>query len=115
MKTPSFLVAGSLVGLMLAVPALAEDHQVQMLNKDSEGRAMQFEPAFLKIAPGDTVTFIAATKGHNSESILTLTIQEIDSPSRGRGRSTKKSPSPSIPKDFLPTNASPISPWGWWG
>lgn len=33
---------------------------------------MQFEPAFLKVAPGDTVTFIATNKGHNSESILTL-------------------------------------------
>lgn len=72
MRIPSFLVVGSLVGLMFAVPALAEDHQVQMLNKDSEGRAMQFKPACLKIAPGDTVTFIAATKGHNAESILTL-------------------------------------------
>jgi pseudoazurin len=82
-KTPSFLVAGSLVGLMLAVPALAEDHQVQMLNKDSEGRAMQFEPAFLKIAPGDTVTFIAATKGHNSESILTL-MPEAAEPWKGK-------------------------------
>jgi pseudoazurin len=50
----------------------AADHQVQMLNKDSEGRAMQFEPAFFKIAPGDTVTFVAADKGHNTESILTL-------------------------------------------
>jgi pseudoazurin len=51
---------------------LAADHQVQMLNKDSEGRAMQFEPAFLKIAPGDSVTFVATNKGHNTESILTL-------------------------------------------
>ena len=30
---------------------------------------MQFEPAFLKIAPGDTVTFIATDKAHNSEAI----------------------------------------------
>jgi plastocyanin len=42
----------------MSVPALAADHQVQMSNKDSEGRAMQFEPAFLKVAPGDTVTFV---------------------------------------------------------
>ncbi|MFD2647669.1 pseudoazurin [Devosia albogilva] len=57
---------------LLAVPAWAADHQVQMLNKDSEGRPMQFEPAFLKIAPGDTVTFVATDKGHNSESILNM-------------------------------------------
>lgn len=55
---------------MLAAPALAEDHQVQMLNKGSEGRAMLFEPAFLKILPGDTAIFIATTTGHISESIL---------------------------------------------
>lgn|SRR5690606_11376971 len=73
MKNVGFLAAGGLASLMLIGPALAVDHQVQMLNKDSEGRAMQFEPAFLKVAPGDTVTFIAANKGHNSESILTLT------------------------------------------
>jgi plastocyanin len=48
---------------------LAADHQVKMVNKDSEGRVMQFEPAFLKIAPGDTVTFVATDKGHDSESI----------------------------------------------
>lgn len=48
--------------------ALAADHQVQMVNKDSEGRAMQFEPAYLKVAPGDTVTFVAKDKGHNSEA-----------------------------------------------
>jgi pseudoazurin len=75
MKTVTFLVAGPLAGLMLTAPALAEDHQIQMLNKDSEGRAMQFEPAFLKIAPGDTVTFVATNKGHNSESILTLMLE----------------------------------------
>jgi pseudoazurin len=58
-------------GAMLAMaPAgYAADHQVLMLNKDSEGRPMQFEPAFLKVAPGDTVTFVPQDKGHNSESI----------------------------------------------
>lgn len=72
MKTASFLIIGGLAGLMTVIPAMAEDHQVQMLNKDSTGRAMQFEPAFLKIAPGDSVTFVPTSKGHNSESILTL-------------------------------------------
>lgn len=56
----------------MATPAAAEDHQVQMLNKDLEGLAMQFEPAFLQIAPGDTVTFVPTSKGHNSESIAGL-------------------------------------------
>lgn len=51
--------------------AYAADHEVRMVNKDSEGRAMQFEPAFLKVAPGDTVTFTVVDKTHNTESINT--------------------------------------------
>lgn len=55
--------------ILVAAPAWAADHEVRMLNKDSNGVAMQFEPAFLKVAPGDTVTFVAADKAHNSESL----------------------------------------------
>ena len=50
--------------------AWAADHEVRMLNKGPEGQPMQFDPAFLKIAPGDSVTFVATDKGHNSETIL---------------------------------------------
>ncbi len=70
MKRPFTTVIA--LGAMLAVPmsaAWAADHQVLMLNKDSEGRTMQFEPAFLRVAPGDTVTFVPQDKTHNSESI----------------------------------------------
>src|SRR5690606_20021787 len=49
--------------------AMAADHQIRMLNKAPDGRVMQFDPAFLAIEPGDTVTFVATDKGHNSESI----------------------------------------------
>lgn len=48
--------------------AFAETHEVAMLNKGAEG-TMVFEPAFLRIAPGDTVKFLASDKGHNAESI----------------------------------------------
>ena len=56
---------------LVAAPAAAEakEHQVKMLNKGSNGKLMMFEPAFIKIAPGDTVKFVATTKGHNAESI----------------------------------------------
>lgn len=50
--------------------AWAADHEVRMLNKGPEGQPMQFDPAFLKISPGDSVTFMATDKGHNSETIL---------------------------------------------
>lgn len=65
------ILAALPLAVLLAGPTavLAADHQVLMLNKDSEGRVMQFEPAFLKVAPGDTVTFVPQDKGHNSESI----------------------------------------------
>lgn len=39
-----------------------------MLNRGEAG-PMQFEPAFLQIAPGDTVTFVPTDKSHNAESI----------------------------------------------
>ena len=39
-----------------------------MLNKGAEG-VMVFEPALVKIEPGDTVKFVATDKGHNAETI----------------------------------------------
>jgi pseudoazurin len=59
--------------LALTAPASAADHQVQMLNKGSDGQNMVFEPSFLKIAPGDTVTFVPTDKTHNVESIKAMT------------------------------------------
>ena len=48
--------------------ATAAEIEVKMLNKGAEG-LMVFEPALVKIEPGDTVKFIATDKGHNAESI----------------------------------------------
>ena len=59
------IMAGAAFG---ALPATAAEHQVQMLNKGVEG-PMAFEPSFLKIAPGDTVKFLATDKGHNVLSV----------------------------------------------
>ncbi|WP_035872846.1 pseudoazurin [Cucumibacter marinus] len=55
----------------ILTPAMAADHQVQMLNKGEAG-AMVFEPALIEAAPGDTVTFVATDKGHNAETIKGL-------------------------------------------
>jgi pseudoazurin len=68
MRTALFAAAVGLSALA-AVSAMAADYEVQMLNSDSEGRPMQFEPAFLQVQPGDTVTFVPADPGHNSETI----------------------------------------------
>jgi pseudoazurin len=39
-----------------------------MLNHGNGGM-MEFDPALLRIAPGDTVRFVATDKGHNAQSI----------------------------------------------
>ena len=62
-------VAAGISGLAWS-GAFAAEHEVRMLNKGPEGQPMQFDPAFLKVAPGDTVSFVATDKGHNSETIL---------------------------------------------
>ena len=54
--------------MSLAGAAIAAEVEVKMLNKGAEG-LMVFEPALVKIEPGDTVKFVATDKGHNAESI----------------------------------------------
>src|SRR5689334_20238140 len=54
--------------LMSASMASAAEVEVKMLNKGAEGM-MVFEPALVKIEPGDTIKFVATDKSHNAESI----------------------------------------------
>jgi len=62
------------VAAMLAAAGLfpgsasGAEHEINMLNKGEAG-IMVFEPAFLEVAPGDTVHFRAADQGHNAASI----------------------------------------------
>ena len=66
----AFRIGAALAGLVLAAaPAAAKEYQVKMLNKGSDGSLMVFEPAYLKVAPGDSVKFLATQKGHNAESL----------------------------------------------
>ena len=51
--------------------ASAKQYEVKMLNRGSSG-PMAFEPAFLQIAPGDTVTFKPSDPGHNAETIPSI-------------------------------------------
>ena len=60
-----------LVALTLAGFAEAAEIEVKMLNKGTEGPIV-FEPALVKVEPGDTVKFIATDKGHNAEAIKTM-------------------------------------------
>jgi pseudoazurin len=70
MKTKILLGAASalLAGMIAAAPAMAADIEVQLRNKGTDGM-MVFEPSITKIAPGDTVHFVATDKGHNVMSI----------------------------------------------
>lgn len=65
-----------------ALPAMAETHLVRMLNGNASG-GMVYEPEFLAVAPGDTVRFIAAQRGHNAASIAGF-IPEAAAPFLGR-------------------------------
>jgi pseudoazurin len=62
------MLATAAVLVTMAGGAFAAEFEVKMLNKGAEG-AMVFEPALIKVAPGDTVKFISTDKGHNAETI----------------------------------------------
>lgn len=66
-------VAGTAAALAAPIafapgPAVAAEHEVRMLNVGDTG-IMVFEPALLRIASGDSVTFVPVDPGHNAESI----------------------------------------------
>ena len=58
----------ALAAIVTSFSAQAAEHEVKMLNKGTTGM-MVFEPAVIKVAPGDTVHFIATDQSHNVESI----------------------------------------------
>ncbi len=58
----------TLVPATFAVPAIAAEFVVNMLNKGTKG-GMVFEPDLIKAAPGDTIRFVSVDKGHNVETI----------------------------------------------
>lgn len=62
------IASGLALSVALTGAAVAEDFEVKMLNRGEAG-SMIFEPAFLQIAAGDTVKFVAEDRGHNAEAI----------------------------------------------
>jgi pseudoazurin len=61
-------VAGATALAAFTTAAAAAEIEVKMLDKGTEGM-MVFQPALVKIEPGDTVKFVGTSKGHNAESI----------------------------------------------
>lgn len=80
----SKLIAASLASLVLASAAYAENFDVKMLNKGADG-AMVFEPAYVKAAVGDTITFLSTDKGHNAEGIEGMLPEGVEAFKSGMG------------------------------
>ena len=63
------MLATAAVVLILTGGAWAAEVEVKLFNKGSDGGMMVFEPAYVKIASGDTVKFLSTDKGYNAESV----------------------------------------------
>lgn len=66
----NLILAGA--ALLVARPAFAQSTlDIEMLNKDPDDkkRRMIFKPLIQVAQPGDTLRFVSASKGHNSQSI----------------------------------------------
>jgi pseudoazurin len=81
-KTANIIATGALFLACFGASANATEIEVKMLNHGPDG-AMVFSPAFVKIAPGDSVHFVAADKGHNIESIPGMMPEGV-TPSTGK-------------------------------
>jgi pseudoazurin len=62
------MLGAAAVLALATAQASAAEVEVKMLNKGAAGM-MVFEPAFIRIAPGDTVRFLPTDKGHDAVSI----------------------------------------------
>ncbi len=79
------LAAAAFAAIVLAttaLPALAAEVEVKMLNRGEDG-TMVFEPSLIKIAVGDTVKFVPTDKSHNAETIPGM-LPEGAEPFKGR-------------------------------
>ncbi|MCC2610732.1 pseudoazurin [Neorhizobium sp. Rsf11] len=79
--TKTFTLAATLA--LLTLPAFGAEIEVKMLNKGSDGQAMVFEPAAVKVQPGDTIKFVAVDKGHDVVSMPGL-VPEGVAPIKGK-------------------------------
>ena len=68
MKTLAFYL--SALTIMFAVGSVsAADLTIDMLNKDADGNKMVYSNEFARVAVGETITWLPASKGHNVEWI----------------------------------------------
>jgi len=58
--------------IFVTLSVSGENFNIKMVNTDSSGQIMVFDPPFLRVNVGDTVTFIPSDALHNSKSVLNL-------------------------------------------
>jgi len=63
------LALGLAVATLLGGTAIADVVEIHMLNVGSDGARMVFEPDFVRLAPGDTIRFLATDRSHNAETV----------------------------------------------
>ena len=69
MKNLVAALAGVLALGVAAHGASAAEHVINMLNKGADGKAMVFEPDFVRAAVGDTIKLVPVDKGHFAVSL----------------------------------------------
>jgi pseudoazurin len=68
-KQMNKLLASVAVMVALSTPAFAADLSVDMLNKRDDGAKMVYSEDISRIDVGDSITWLATSKGHNVEFI----------------------------------------------
>lgn len=63
--------------LAVTLPAMADEVSVKMLNS-GPGGMMVFDPAFVRLKPGDSIKFVPTDKGHNVETIKGMAPEGTD-------------------------------------
>lgn len=69
MSKTAMLTATAAVLILTGGIAGAAEVEVKLVNKGADGGTMVFEPAFVKIAPTDTVKFVVPANGQSAEAI----------------------------------------------
>lgn len=82
------VIGAAVLAMSFGVAASAANFDVHMLNKGKNG-VMVFEPGAVKIAKGDTVTFIPTDKSHNAETVKGM-LPEGATPFKGKMNETVK-------------------------
>ncbi|MCP1535214.1 pseudoazurin [Methylorubrum extorquens] len=62
------LIAAATLAMATTLPAAADELAVKMLNS-GPGGMMVFDPALVRLKPGDSIKFLPTDKGHNVETI----------------------------------------------